>query len=107
MAKAPLKIKATVVRGSYWAVDEDGNRTHMIPDQGDDSDLMVTEQQLSAAIGVLVRKSLLEAELEKVRSERMQSVTPTNVATEPTKASGLVGTVISKLGGGSDAGNAS
>jgi hypothetical protein len=111
MAKAVTvkKVKATVVRGSYWDIDDDGNREHIVPDMPEGgSDVIVTEAQLLTFNGVMVRSTLLEAELEKVRSEKMQGVTPTNVATEPAKGKSIVGSVIDKLSGGtSDAGNAS
>lgn len=74
------KVRATVVRGSFWRIDEDGNRVEVKPGAGKDSEVEVTETQLTAFIGTLVKVEDAAAEIEKVATESMQKVTPTDEA---------------------------
>lgn len=77
----PKKVKAVVVRGSYNTVDEFGSRKIVHPGQGEDSEVMVTEEQLKAAAGTLARPEQVAAEAARVASEAMQAPTPTEEAT--------------------------
>lgn len=77
----PAKVKAVVVRGSYNTIDEFGTRRIVHPGQGEDSEVMVTEEQLKAAAGTLARPEQVAAEAARVASEAMQSPTPTDEAT--------------------------
>lgn len=87
MAKEPTtKVRAMVVRGSYWKVGEDGKREEIKAGQGKDSEVEVTQSQLDAFVGVLVAVADAPAELEKVATESMQKVTPTEEAVSPSTA---------------------
>lgn len=84
MAKEDVKkVRATVVRGSFWKIGEDGSREEVKPGKGKDSEVEVTESQLQAFIGVLVPVAEAAAEIEKVATESMQKVTPTEEAVTP------------------------
>jgi hypothetical protein len=82
MAKEAAKVKAVVVRGSFWtSPDADGNRRHVVPGQGKDSEVEVTPTQLAASVGILVEIERAEAEMKKVAAESIAPPTPTAEAT--------------------------
>lgn len=88
MADAKATVQATVVRGSFMRIKEDGTREAVLPGQGKKSEVTVTEEQLAAFSGTIVRTSEATEEMRRVATESMASGTATDAAIAPPTVEG-------------------
>jgi hypothetical protein len=99
MATSAATVKATVVRGTFMKIDDQGNRIAVVPGQGRDSEVDVSESVLAASVGVLVRAgAAAEAEVQKAAAESMAPATATNQAIIPPTQAGVAGAAAAAAG---------